>query len=293
MRHSKIAAIALTAALALTGAAFAQITGSEFTPVGQGILVSPIPNVEVLFDDVLVEGFTSAEATTLPVGDRTTPCGNIIAADFDPPAGDPSFVVYRIETTALIANTALVSVFHPDSNSSLIYAPCEPPEVNPFLDLTAEQVPGDPRARVPRFSEFVVVTDLRPADVVANLKIDLLKSLLRTGSYAEKVIDKDTLDLLRGVAIRATTAVEECRVGEAVDDLDFFKVAVRHYAPNPIPNVAANGSVNLAGNLIAVAATLRFSTVQKCTPQDDELPVPAPIPTREERGGPGRLPIRK
>ena len=247
------------------------VPGLAPTPVGTNVTVTPIPGVTVTFDNVAEPGFTTGVRTYLEPGQRTTPCGNVIPDYLDLPAGDTRFVIIRLDTTAFFTDSILTDILHPDGNSRAFHAACPPggssgtplaecpPIVEGFSDATVLAVPGDPRSRVPTFSEFVVVTDTRPNGVVIWGKFEALWSTVAPGSPAEQAIPEATLWAIRGFIARTSWLIFIHNYAGAIEELQNLKDYVRANSGTTIPNNSRAYGGNIAGTLLSQAATLTFS----------------------------------
>lgn len=134
----------------------------------------------------------------------------------------------------------------------------------PFTDITTNMGAGSYRARgtTGGFSEFLIVSDLRPVDQVITAKLDRLEQLLDdyTASMPGSVYD----DLETRLAdIRADHA--QGATSDAIQEVDGFLAAVQQQAGTTMPNVwrSARDVQNVAGYLRAAAMTLRFSLALK------------------------------
>ena len=228
------------------------------TPVGRNVTVTPIPGVSATYDEVVEAGFTTAEKQTLDEGQRTTPCGNVIPAFATLPAGDGAFTVTRVETTAGFIESIALEFFHPDGNSRLFHAAC-PPDAAGFEDVTTLAVPGDPRGRVPQFSEFVVVADTRPNSEVIRVKRESLMMTVAPGSPADQFIDSATLAALRMRIGEVGELVFFGNTQGAIEELQRLKDFVRANSGTTIPSSAISPGGNIAGRIVSLAATLQFS----------------------------------
>ena len=125
-----------------------------------------------------------------------------------------------------------------------------------FVDVTEEVAPGSVRARsrYSGFSQFLVLADLRPTSSVVGEKIDRLRTRVSTLPAAEQpafdgyldgiesaVADGDYANALAGVDLVTARALE--RAGRGISD----------------EWRASREADNQAGDLIAGAATLKFS----------------------------------
>jgi hypothetical protein len=129
-----------------------------------------------------------------------------------------------------------------------------------FVDVTESMGMGSYRARgsIGGFSEFLIVVDLRPTDDAVEAKLDRLDTLL--ADFAE-LMPGELASVLAGQAgaIRAAWGAGDAM--GAIDATNTFASAVQATAGNPLPNVwrSSRDLTNVAGELRAAAATLRFS----------------------------------
>jgi hypothetical protein len=129
-----------------------------------------------------------------------------------------------------------------------------------FADITESMGMGSYRARgsTGGFSELLIVADLRSAATVVADKLDRLQALVETYGEAMPVELAEALEDQVG-AIRAAWNAGDVR--GAITEVNTFSSAVVATAGNPLPNVwrSSRDLVNVAGDLRAAAATLRFS----------------------------------
>jgi hypothetical protein len=112
------------------------------------------------------------------------------------------------------------------------------------------------------FSEFLIVTDNTPSNVVIAQKLDRLDQTLadNAGAIAAGVY----ADLAAQLAV-LRDHVEGGQTASAIQDLDLFLATVTQHSGTDIPDVwrAARDLVNVAGKLRAGGETLRFSLQQE------------------------------
>ncbi len=272
MRLRSLVVPALAAALTLVWsgpARAADAMGDVVTPVGRNVVVSPLPGVVVTFDNVILEGITSAELTILPPGDRDTPCGNRIPDYAEPPGPDDHFEVYLIESTAMHTDSIEVQIEHPAFDTRLIRAACFPPEIFPFRGITTLAIPGDPRGRVPRFSEFVVIHDTRPVGDVVDAKLAALVAILTDDSPMILCLDDWMLVDLREIVLFIMGSLAEEDYGNAALGLHQLKNTVIEWSGTRIPNLPDGPCGNVAGEMTSEASTLLFTVaIASETPRD-------------------------
>ena len=125
-----------------------------------------------------------------------------------------------------------------------------------FRDITDEVAPGSVRTRgtIGGFSQFLVLLDLRPTASVIAEKFDALAARLAAVPQPQRGVLSQRLD-----AARAATA--QGQYAAAIAALDEFRALVSADAGTLIPNrwSTAARSGNVAGDLLAGAASLRFS----------------------------------
>ena len=160
-----------------------------------------------------------------------------------------------------VATVQILSLFAP--SSPRMYAASSGGD---FEDISASAVRVGSSYRVlgskGGFSEFLIVSDHTPADVVHTKKLAHLDQILAdnagaitAGVYTDLAAQ---LAVLRG-------HVEGGQTAAAIQDLDFFLATVTQHSGTDIPDVwrAARDLVNVAGQLRAAGETLRFSLQQE------------------------------
>lgn len=125
-----------------------------------------------------------------------------------------------------------------------------------FQDTTEEIAPGSVRARsrYGGFSQFLVVTDLRPTGTVVAAKIAALRARVATLPAAERPPFTTQLDAIeRAVAGHA--------YADAIAGVDLISTRALDRAGNGLADEwrASHDADNQAGDLLAGAATLKFS----------------------------------
>lgn len=129
-----------------------------------------------------------------------------------------------------------------------------------FKDISQFMGTGSYRVRGSKgdFSEFLIITDLRSASSVIDAKFDHLDDLLSTHGY---LIEPEVYSQLAQIADAAETAWLGGDRVTAIDLVEDFGDVVSANSGAAIPDVwRADGDLtNVAGQLRAAAATLRFS----------------------------------
>ena len=153
---------------------------------------------------------------------------------------------------------------------NLQYTPTTPlrlfhaPVGGPFEDMTAGMGAGSYRARGTSggFSEFLIVSDVRPVDQVITAKFDDLEDFLDEYSGSMPASLASNLS-----AILTTAEADFARgaLGDAIRGVDSFQALVEQNSGTSVPNVwrSARDLENAAGYLRAGAKTLRFSLALK------------------------------
>lgn len=125
-----------------------------------------------------------------------------------------------------------------------------------FRDITQDIQPGSVRARSSggHFSEFLILTDLRPTGVVIGEKFAHLRAFTAPLSIADR-------DVLEALIDGAELAVAEERFADAIAQLDELRAETSARAGTSIPQHwrAQRDQVNAAGELMATANSLKFS----------------------------------
>lgn len=125
-----------------------------------------------------------------------------------------------------------------------------------FRDITDEIAPGSVRARgtTGGFSQFLVLTDVRPSSEVVADKFDRLQSLIAALPLSER-------GPLQMSADAAQSAVNQGQFGDALNSLDQLRERVASRAGTAIPSQwrATRDTDNQAGELLAATSTLAFS----------------------------------
>lgn len=130
------------------------------------------------------------------------------------------------------------------------------PLAGDFRDITREVLPGSVRARsgTGAFSQFIIVTDLRPSSVVIDEKLTWLHGQVATLAANDRDALESRLDAVED-------AVAEARFEDAAAQLDAFSAYVSTNAGVSIAEqwVVTRDQNNAAGELLSGAASLKFS----------------------------------
>lgn len=260
--------VALAAVLSLlSGLAAAQSLPASVTAAGDnahiviGSPLQPLAEVTLAFEDAsglspaslgvsarLVEIDDPALLARLPDPERTalSPSLPLLITIEPPAAGGLSFRnIGRIEI-----HTHALS-YTPGSSYRVLKAPVG----GQFRDVTDEVIEGSVRARSSYggFSQFLIVTDVRLTSNVIASKLAWLRGRVNALPAGERPTLLSHLDTVE-------TALADGDYAAALDAVDAFSTRTRARAGNGLSNVwSAAGAKNEAGELIAGAATLRFS----------------------------------
>lgn len=234
----------------------------ETATVRIGSAASPVADLTLIFDDATGLGASSlgvsAQLVSLsnPALLSRLPNAQLTQLDaafpllvtIEPPAGGGlSFVrTVRVEmhTHAL------------DYSAGSAYRLFKAPLGGSFSDITDEVAPGSVRARgtTGGFSQFLVLADLRPSDVVVAQKFSALRAIVATLPAAERPPLTASLD-------SAEAAVAAGDFVAANNAVDAFRAQASARAGQGIAQTwqAGGALANPAGQLLAGSATLKFS----------------------------------
>ena len=219
-------------------------------------------------------------------------------------------VMIRIEPTASSALTfaGVVSVSLHTHNLVLVanspLALYSGPADGPLHDITRFVGVGSYRAGGSGggFSEFMIVADTRPLDVVIAEKFDVLESSLGQdlALRSEELASRGGDSLAGALALRRFDSVAEVQrrfqqarnlyvagatvssIAEVVSLMDYVKSVSGDAIPDVYrANDDAIDRVNIAGRRRAAADTLRFSLVKAALPGSPPAPEPTPTPAPE------------
>lgn len=125
-----------------------------------------------------------------------------------------------------------------------------------FRDITHDIQPGSVRARSSggHFSDFLILTDLRPTGAVIGEKFTHLRAFTTPLPTADR-------DVLEALIDGAELAVAEERFADAIAQLDELRAETSARAGTSIPQHwrAQRDLVNAAGELTSTANSLKFS----------------------------------
>lgn len=268
MLKSRWAQTLVLAGILVSGAATAQPLPVSVNTSGDtvnaviGMPGAPLADVSLVFENVsgLNVGSIGISAERIDLSDpsllsRLPDAGLLqpssalpLLITIEPPApGGLSFRgVGRIEVHTHALAYAIGSSFR------LLKAPLD----GPFRDITDEIAQGSVRARgtYGGFSQFLIVADLRPSDVVVATKIDWLRGRIAGLPAGEQAGFAALLD-------DAQSGVAAADYAAALTAIDALRGRAESRGGQQLVNEwrATRDVDNQAGELVAGAATLRFS----------------------------------
>ncbi len=247
----------------------AAVAAPGFTPSAPGstIVVNPIPEVEITFEEVTGGGYTTAYTT--PSTSRTSPGGNTLPDYAVAPSGRDDYTYVTLSSSADYENLIQVDIFLAGSRFFYAYGTGQE-----FRDVTVEGSIEDARGTIPRFTalepptgrdgdvaEAVLVEDTRALSVVIADKFDRLYDMLRGGQHNPS--DTPDLDYVKLILIeyvdRAWKLYNSSQTPAAIDELLDLNEQIRHYAGSAIPNSPGDPEGNIAGEMLSRSKTLIFS----------------------------------
>ena len=263
---------ALLAMLCFTPFAWAQSLPSSTLPVTTSVAgematvvvgpaSNPVAELTLTFDDAtgLTPASLGVQAQLVDLTDATL-LARLPGALTNPDSAFPLLVTIEPPRTGGLrfARTVRVEVhthaltYAAGSSYRLFKAPLG----GSFKDITDEVAPGSVRARgtTGGFSQFLVIADLRETSAVVAGKIAALRSRIDTLPATEQPAFDSYLDA-------AESAVAAGTFADAIAALDSFRARAAEHAGTALTNEwrATRDGDNQAGDLIAGAATLRFS----------------------------------
>lgn len=132
-----------------------------------------------------------------------------------------------------------------------------------FIDVTSSNASGSYRSGGTKgtFSEFILVADVRPLSAQVQDKFDRLDGLL---SIHASTMPAAVYDGLVALVDAAAAAYDDGDLTAAIGYVEDFDAEVQDHSGSDIPDVwrSARDLTNVAGELRAAAATLRFSLIE-------------------------------
>ncbi|MCD4691077.1 hypothetical protein K8S17_06400, partial [bacterium] len=248
------------------------------TPPGSNVPVSPVADVEILFEEVTDGGYTSAEVTE--TSDRTSPGGNSLPDHAQPPGTRSDFTYISATTSAVYENLIQVDIYLAGSRFFVAHG-----TGGEFHDVTVVGSIEDARGVISRFdspvgvpirdhviegpSEFVLVEDTRATTDVVEAKFDRLIAIL-TGEEHSPSSHIDLVYARRHLLRRTLRAEDVYELGNelgAIAELALMNADIRSFAGKGIPNSSEDEFGNIAGEMLSRSKTLMFSLGLLVTPE--------------------------
>ena len=250
-----------------------------FTPSvpGSTVVVNPIPEVEITFEEIAGGGYTTAYTTES--SSRTSPAGNTLPAYAVPPAGRADYTYVTLSSSADYENLIQVDIFLPGSRFFYAFGTGVD-----FVDVTVEGSIEDARGTIPRFTELqldqpkdgevaeaVLAEDTRSLADVIDAKFDRLYGIMHGGSHSpSNAPDLDNVKLILIEYVdRAAKLYSYNQIPSAIDELQALNDQIRYYAGHAIPNSPYDPDGNIAGDMLSRSKTLMFSLALLFVPPED------------------------
>lgn len=227
------------------------------TPPGENVPTNPAEALEIIFEEIVRGGYTTA--TSAPSTERVSPGGNFLPDYVEPPGGSGEFLYFDIDTESIYSRLIQVEVWM--EGTRMFYAHGTK---DTFRDVTIDGPIDDARGTIGRFSEIVLVEDLRPLPTVVAYKFKrLLAKVKKPTSPGTDACKDGGLKLYRGIVRTAMRDYNRGRLEEALLTLGNLNMTIRENAGWCTPDTYPN---NLAGEILALSKTLMFSIEQMMTP---------------------------
>ncbi len=250
------------------------------TPPGENVATSPAEGVEIMFEEIVQGGYTSA--APVPSTERVSPGGNFLPDYVDPPGESGEFTYISLATEAVHRILIQVDVFM--EGSRLFYASGVG---DTFRDCTVVGSIDDARGTVPRFTEqpppgrrvetgsteVVLVEDMRPLPTVVEYKFQRLITTVTMHVSGTEECRDGGLKRYRRYVRRAKRRYDRGRLDDALSILAQLNLEVRSNAGWCTPDTYPN---NLAGEILALSKTLMFSIEQLIPPGRGSAEVVSP-----------------
>jgi len=229
------------------------VVAPGFTPTapGENVPVVPIEGVELLFEDVVEGGYTTAAITES--GSRTSPRGNTVPLYADPPGGArQEFSYVDLGSGNVYRNLIQVEVYLPGARMFFAHA-----SGDTFRDVTITGPIDDARGVISRFSEVVLVEDARPTATVVAYKFQQLIDLLTVpASTSDRFCEAGAISRLLTYAQRAEQLFDLGMYDRAISELTRMNERTRGFAGWCIPDTSPD---NQTGEILSVSKTIMFS----------------------------------
>jgi len=228
-----------------------EVVAPGFTPAipGEDVPVSPVEGVEILFEEVVEGGYTTAFITESL--SRTSPRGNRVPVYADAPTRQ-TFSYVDLGSETVYSNLIQVEVYLPGSRMFFAHA-----SGDTFRDVTITGSIDDARGVISRFSEVVLVEDSRPLSTVIAYKFEkLINRLTVPMPIDNNFCPTGAVSSLMDYAVRAEALYDQGLHGDAITLLSRMNERVRALGGWCIPDESPD---NTTGDILALSKTLMYS----------------------------------
>ena len=227
------------------------------TPAGENVPTSPAEDVDIFFEQIVQGGFTSA--AVLPSTERVSPGGNYLPEYVEPPGEGDQFLFFDIGTESVYSLLIQVEIWMEGTRMFFAHG-----TQDTFRDVTIEGPIDDARGTIGRFSEIVLVEDMRPLSTVAEYKFRRLLKRVKTHDYVGTDECPDGgLKSYRKAVRTAKREYDKGNLTTALEMLGQLNMTIRDNAGWCTPDTYPD---NVAGELLALSKTLMFSIEQLMPP---------------------------
>lgn len=234
------------------------------TPPGEYVPASPSEGIDIIFEEIVQGGYTTAAA--VPSTERVSPGGNFLPDYVDPPGLTEEFLYFDIDTESIYSRLIQVEVWMEGTRMFFAHG-----TQDTFRDVTIDGPIEDARGSIGRFSEVVLVEDMRPLATVAAYKFERFLNAVRAlPSVGTGECPKNALKQLYRTARQAERQYERGRFAEVLQILADMNMTIRSLTGWCIPDTYPD---NHAGETLALSKTLMFSIEQLIPPgrQSEEV----------------------
>lgn len=241
-----------------------------FTPSGGRVLIGPLQNIRVVYEESVSDGLTSAVMET--TSSRTSPGGSYLPACAEAPGEPPGAFTYVSFGTDIVYKS-LIQADVLLEGSRLFFASGAG---DTFRDFTVVGSIDDARGTIPRFSgmpcpdpgregrpasdptEVVLVEDSRSLSQVSVYKFWRLELAMAVPDTVPPC-PWGAVDDLRGYVDAAKGHHDLGEYGSALAQLGLMNAELRALAGWCVPESSAAPLGNLVGSILAHSKTLMFS----------------------------------
>jgi hypothetical protein len=237
------------------------------TPPGENVSTHPGEGVDIIFEEVVQGGFTTAGA--VPSTERVSPGGNFLPDYVEAPGQSGEFLYFDIGTESIYSRLIQVEIWMEGTRMFFAHG-----TQDTFRDVTIDGPIEDARGTIGRFSEVVLVEDMRPLSTVAEYKFQrLISKVEELASVGTAACPKNELKNLRRVVRGAKQKYDRGRFDETLAILADVNMTIRSLAGWCIPDTYPD---NHAGETLALSKTLMFSIRRLMAPARGGADVASP-----------------